>query len=261
MQELWREIPGYDRYEAEAYQGKVRSKNYRHSGKPKELKAFKMHPNGRCNKYLGINLWKDGKQGSVIPVHRIIALTFPEICGEYFEGAVVNHKDENPENNSAFNLEWCTVKYNNAYGTAKERGFETKVKSGLYSGLHSGTPEYREYWKIKNKEKLASMTEEEKRAYRDKVNERNREKRRLYRLEHPIHKLTDEEKRIKRIEKYHEKHPNAKYREWHLSEEEKALRRKEYLKRYREKHIEEIRKKDRERKRKKLGIEFPYIIE
>ena len=197
--ELWREVPGYDRYESEAYKGKVRSKNYRHSGKPKELKPFYMHR--KENKYFGVNLWKDGNQGSVIPVHRIIALTFPEICGEWFEGAVVNHKDCNPENNSAFNLEVCTVAYNSTYGNLKEKEFETKVKNGLYCGFHSGTTEYREYWNKRNalyyRHKISNETPEEKeirlakrREYRKKYHEKNKEEmnrkaREKYRSKHP----------------------------------------------------------------------------
>lgn len=54
-------------------------------------------------------------------VHRLVAFAFPEICGEYFEGAQINHKDENPENNAAWNLEWCTVKYNCNYGGHMKR--------------------------------------------------------------------------------------------------------------------------------------------
>ena len=36
---------------------------------------------------------------------------------------IVNHKDENKENDYCFNLEWCTVGYNNNYGhrTSKTR--------------------------------------------------------------------------------------------------------------------------------------------
>ena len=34
----------------------------------------------------------------------IAAKTYPEICGEYFEGCVVHHLDENPHNNSPYNL-------------------------------------------------------------------------------------------------------------------------------------------------------------
>ena len=33
----------------------------------------------------------------------------------------VNHKDENRQNNNVDNLEWCTVQYNNNYGTRKEK--------------------------------------------------------------------------------------------------------------------------------------------
>jgi hypothetical protein len=33
----------------------------------------------------------------------------------------VNHKDENRENNSVSNLEWCTHKYNSNYGTCREK--------------------------------------------------------------------------------------------------------------------------------------------
>ena len=39
----------------------------------------------------------------------------------YFEGADVNHIDENKMNNSASNLEWCTRKYNINHGTRNER--------------------------------------------------------------------------------------------------------------------------------------------
>lgn len=33
----------------------------------------------------------------------------------------INHKDENPSNNKAENLEWCTYRYNNNYGSFKEK--------------------------------------------------------------------------------------------------------------------------------------------
>ena len=34
---------------------------------------------------------------------------------------VVNHKDENKQNNSVDNLEWCSYEYNSNYGTNAER--------------------------------------------------------------------------------------------------------------------------------------------
>ena len=52
-------------------------------------------------------------------IHRIVASTFKDICGEYNE--VVNHLDENKFNNCATNLKWRTDEENKNYGTAKER--------------------------------------------------------------------------------------------------------------------------------------------
>lgn len=51
-------------------------------------------------------------------VHRIVATTFKDICGEINQ--VVNHLDENKLNNFASNLSWCTLKENFEYGHAKE---------------------------------------------------------------------------------------------------------------------------------------------
>lgn len=39
----------------------------------------------------------------------------------------VNHKDENPANNSVENLEWCTSVYNNTYGTALEKSHRKRI--------------------------------------------------------------------------------------------------------------------------------------
>jgi len=49
---------------------------------------------------------------------------------------VVNHKDENPENNCVSNLEWCTVQYNLTYGTARERRTKNmKERKSLWKRL------------------------------------------------------------------------------------------------------------------------------
>lgn len=42
----------------------------------------------------------------------------------------VNHIDENPYNDQANNLEWCTAKYNTNYGGAKNRISNTKYVRG-----------------------------------------------------------------------------------------------------------------------------------
>lgn len=51
-------------------------------------------------------------------VHRLVAEAFVENPNGY---PIVNHKDENPANNNADNLEWCTYSYNSRYGEAQTR--------------------------------------------------------------------------------------------------------------------------------------------
>ena len=64
-----------------------------------------------------------------LKVHRIVASSFPEICGEFNE--VVNHLDENKLNNSASNLKWTTYVENLSWGNIREaqkKGIENKKK-------------------------------------------------------------------------------------------------------------------------------------
>lgn len=72
----------------------------------------------RCKEwdYLCVKLF-----GHTMAVHKLVAFAFPEICGEYFDGAVVNHKNEIPTDNRADNLEWCSAAYNNKYGHRTEK--------------------------------------------------------------------------------------------------------------------------------------------
>lgn len=63
--------------------------------------------------------------------HILVAKAFPEICGEWFEGAVVHHKDFNPINNRADNLQVMTEEehrdiHNNSEETFKRRSDGTK---------------------------------------------------------------------------------------------------------------------------------------
>lgn len=57
-------------------------------------------------------------------VHRIVASTYTDICGDFNE--VVNHLDEDKLNNAAYNLSWTTNRENLVWGTAQERAVESR---------------------------------------------------------------------------------------------------------------------------------------
>lgn len=77
--------------------------------------------------YLQVRLYKNGKS-KTYRVHRLVAEAFipnPENL------PCVNHKDENKTNNNVENLEWCSVEYNNSYGTRSKRIGKTMSKTVL----------------------------------------------------------------------------------------------------------------------------------
>ena len=113
MIEVWRDIKGYEGSYRVSNLGRIKSLNYRHTGKEGILK-----PKTTKNGYLQVNLQKDNKCKHFL-VHRLVALAFVD---GYKEGLVVNHKDENKQNNIWTNLEWCTSQYNSQYSSYKLSG-------------------------------------------------------------------------------------------------------------------------------------------
>lgn len=121
LEEIWRPVAGFEDYEV-SNMGRVKSLNFRWTGQTKIMKQT-VNNSG----YLRVDIHQKG-----FLVHRLVARAFPEICGKWFEGCVINHKDENPANNVATNLEVCTVAYNNNYGSAIQRK-ASKLKNGVCS--------------------------------------------------------------------------------------------------------------------------------
>ena len=118
--EEWRDIEGYEgRYQV-SNEGRVRSLNYNHTWKTKELRTAK---NG--SGYLQVVLCKNGKMKHHF-VHRLVYEAFR---GEIPEELVINHLDENPANNWLENLETCTQKDNINYGTRTERAGKSNLNN------------------------------------------------------------------------------------------------------------------------------------
>ena len=67
--------------------------------------------------YYEVCLYNNGKD-KYYRVHRLVAEAFIPNPDNL---PCINHKDEDKTNNCVENLEWCTVAYNNAYGTRQER--------------------------------------------------------------------------------------------------------------------------------------------
>ena len=126
--EIWKDIYFVQNGIEWDYRGLYAVSNYGrvksfHDGKEKIMKSF---ITGKG--YLNVELSKDGK-GRKFKIHRLVAFMF--LTDSYFDGAVVNHKDENKENNHVSNLEWCTQEYNVNYGTRNTRQSDAmKVVTG-----------------------------------------------------------------------------------------------------------------------------------
>ena len=104
-EEIWCPIKCYKGLYQVSDKGRVRSMKFR---KERILKLSRDK-----NGYLKVGLCNNGEQ-KMYMVHRLVAQTFTPNPQNLTE---VNHKDENKENNSVQNLEWCDRKYNCNYGT------------------------------------------------------------------------------------------------------------------------------------------------
>lgn len=105
MEEIWRNIKGYENDCKISNLGKVMFLHY--YSKNKSGSRIIIKDNSTLSKNIGgyFCIKSSKKDERVdISVHRAVAQAFPEICGEWFEGCVVHHIDGNKENNAATNL-------------------------------------------------------------------------------------------------------------------------------------------------------------
>lgn len=117
MQEQWKDIS--DGYQV-SDQGDVRSFRLCKAGK-----ILSKHKDE--DGYNKVSLRENGRDIEK-RVARLVAQAFPEICGEWFEGCQVNHKNEVKTDDRAVNLEVCTPRYNVLYSQKPMSGRRTQEK-------------------------------------------------------------------------------------------------------------------------------------
>lgn len=130
--EVWRELPNYEGlYEISNY-GRVKSvrncyssNSTRNYSIPKKVKILKTYLDK--DGYYQIRLCKEQKYYNH-HIHRLVAIAF---IPNPMNLPQINHKDEVKTNNYVGNLEWCTCKYNNNYGTIKQRISATHRKLAI----------------------------------------------------------------------------------------------------------------------------------
>lgn len=129
MQEIWKTIDGFSRYEISNF-GQVRSwctlRNV--TEKSNKYRILKQYTDK--DGYITITLYPDDKNSRAkrLSLHRLVATYFVK-NDDPINKTYVNHKDENKKNNYASNLEWCTCQDNLLYSKIHERGMKTKIKN------------------------------------------------------------------------------------------------------------------------------------
>lgn len=117
MIEIWKDVENYEGFYQVSNFGRVKSLKF---GKEKVLLLQK-------DKFGRLFVWlcKSGEKKNV-KVHRLVGKAFVK---GYFEGAVINHIDHNPQNNVSSNLEWTTQKDN----CSREKSFGPEITKKLFS--------------------------------------------------------------------------------------------------------------------------------
>lgn len=120
MEEIWKDIPGYEGYYQVSNTGRVRcvERIVPHNQKDGSCVMRKLKPriiklDNNTNNYFIVRLHKCGHV-KTITVHRLVALMF---IPNPLKKRTINHKDGNRQNNNVNNLEWCTHSENSLHAS------------------------------------------------------------------------------------------------------------------------------------------------
>lgn len=117
--EIWKDIENYEGLYQVSNLGNVKSL--------KTNKNLYYSRSTRTKNYLKVILVKNGTRKSYY-IHRLVADAF---IPNFENKPIVNHKDYNPMNNKVDNLEWCTYKENNNYGTRNLKILATSILNAI----------------------------------------------------------------------------------------------------------------------------------
>lgn len=128
IEEQWMEIKGYNGKYQVSNLGRVKSEKRMVSFGliKREVKEKILKPCSNGNGYLYVSLGRGVENRRYI--HRLVAEAFIANPNNYPQ---INHKDENRNNNSVDNLEWCDAKYNCNYGTHRQKRYKPVTQYSL----------------------------------------------------------------------------------------------------------------------------------
>lgn len=144
--EVWRAVVGYEGYYEVSNFGRLKSlSRVDYKGHVRKERILK--PTKKKNGYLHLILSKNGVRKDFL-VHRLVAEAFIPNPDNLL---IVNHRDENKENNFVFvkedgsvdfqksNLEWCDYRYSTKYGTRTERAAKAMTNGKLSKPVYQYT--------------------------------------------------------------------------------------------------------------------------
>jgi len=159
MEEIWKDIKGFEGRYLISNHGRVKSMYFQKSKNKKEYIC-----NQKCNKkgYLRVSLPNVGS----CYIHRLVAAAF---IGDV-SNLTVNHKDFNKENNHVSNLEIITSEQNSLHYILgnKEKGLYTSKLMGV--GFFKATNKWRARIREGDKDKHIGFFKTEQEAHEAYVN-------------------------------------------------------------------------------------------
>lgn len=130
--EIWKDLKGYVGIYKISNFGRVKHVGHVSTNPHNTISKLDFIVSSKLSRgYRQVWLIDDNGNRELKYVHKLVAEHFVDNPNNFKH---VNHKDENTENNSASNLEWCDVLYNNTYNNRhikvgeKERNYIKLIK-------------------------------------------------------------------------------------------------------------------------------------